>query len=160
MVAIAAPRGFAKSTAITHSYTLAEALFRQSKFIIIVSDTESQASLFLGDIKSELLENEDLIHLFGITSFEKMNETDIIVKLKDGYRFRIIAKGAEQKLRGTKWDGLRPDLIVIDDLEGDENSAARLQSLFIGIVDVNKDGEITDDEEKIMWDKNLENSQS
>ena len=120
LVAIAAPRGFAKSTAITHSYILSEILFRQSKFVIIVSDTEAQASLFLGDIKSELLENEDLIHLFGIKSFDKMNETDIIVSMKDGYKFRIIAKGAEQKLRGLKWDGLRPDLIVCDDLEGDE----------------------------------------
>lgn len=120
LVAIAAPRGFAKSTAITHSYVLAEVLFRQSKFVIIVSDTEAQAALFLGDIKNELIENEDLIHLFNIASFEKMNETDIIVKMKDGYKFRIMAKGAEQKLRGMKWDGLRPDLIVCDDLEGDE----------------------------------------
>lgn len=120
LVAIAAPRGFAKSTAITHSYILAEVLFRQSKFVLIVSDTESQAALFLGDIKTELLENEDLIHLFGIAAFDKMNETDIIVRFKDGARFRIIAKGSEQKLRGTKWDGLRPDLIVCDDMEGDE----------------------------------------
>lgn len=33
-----------------------------------------------------------------------------------------------------------------DDLGDDEDSAARLQALFIGIVDVNKDGELTDDE--------------
>ena len=31
-----------------------------------------------------------------------------------------MAKGAEQKLRGTKWDGRRPDLIVCDDMENDE----------------------------------------
>lgn len=120
LVAIAAPRGFAKSTAVTHSYVLAEVLFRQSKFVVIVSDTESQAAMFLGDIKNELLENEDLIHLFGVDRFTKMNETDIIVQMKDGYKFRIVAKGAEGLRRGLKWDSLRPDLIVCDDMESDE----------------------------------------
>ena len=120
LVAIAAPRGHAKSTAITMGYLLAEVLFRQSKFVVIVSDTESQAAMFLGDIKQELIENEDIVSLFGIKQFNKLNETDIIVECNDGYRFRIIAKGAEQKLRGIKWDSLRPDLIIIDDLENDE----------------------------------------
>ena len=124
-VAIAAPRNHAKSTAITHSYVLAEVLFRKAKFVLIVSDTESQAAMFLGDIKQELVQNEDLIHLFGIEKFDKLNETDIIVKMKDGYRFRIIAKGSEQKIRGTKWDAIRPDLIVCDDMEGDEQVASK-----------------------------------
>jgi len=119
-VAIAAPRKHAKSTAITFSYVLAAALFREHQFIIICSDTEGQASLFLNDIKQELIENEDLVALFGIKRFLKMSETDIIVELDDGYKFRIMAKGAEQKLRGTKWDSKRPDLIVCDDMENDE----------------------------------------
>jgi predicted phage terminase large subunit-like protein len=119
-VAIAAPRKHAKSTAITFSYVLASALFREHQFIIVCSDTESQSTLFLGDIKQELIENEDLVSLFGIGKFIKLSETDIIVEMTDGYRFRIMAKGAEQKLRGLKWDGKRPDLIVCDDMENDE----------------------------------------
>lgn len=119
-IAIAAPRSHAKSTAITFSYLLASLLFRQHTFVILVSDTETQASLFLGDIKQELLENEDLISLFGIKKFLKLSETDIIVEMSDGHRFRVIAKGAEQKLRGLKWDNKRPDLILCDDLENDE----------------------------------------
>jgi predicted phage terminase large subunit-like protein len=119
-VAIAAPRKHAKSTAITFSYALASALFREHQFIIICSDTEGQSSLFLGDIKQELIENEDLIALFGIKGFLKLSETDIIVEMDDGYKFRIMAKGAEQKLRGLKWDGKRPDLILCDDMENDE----------------------------------------
>ena len=115
-VAIAAPREHAKSTAITLSYVLAAVLFREHQFVIICSDTEGQSSLFLGDIKQELIENEDLIALFGVKRFIKLSETDIIVKMDDGYKFRIMAKGAEQKLRGTKWDNKRPDLIVCDDI--------------------------------------------
>lgn len=126
-VAIAAPRGHAKSTAITLSYTLAAVLFRQRKYVVLVSDTEAQAAQFLGNIKQELQDNQDLIALFqlqknekGLVQFEKDSETDVIVKFTDGHRFRILAKGSEQKVRGLLWNGSRPDLIVCDDLENDE----------------------------------------
>jgi predicted phage terminase large subunit-like protein len=120
LVAICAPRGHAKSTAITHCYTLASVLFKDRQYVIIVSDTYEQAVLFLQDIKKELIGNEDLISLFGVEHFEKDAENDIIVRLKGGHRFRIVAKGAEQKMRGLKWDNRRPDLIICDDLENDE----------------------------------------
>lgn len=119
-VAIAAPRSHAKSTAISFSFVLAAVLFREYKFVIICSGTESQSTLFLGDIKQELIENDDLIKLFGVKNFVKLSETDIIVEMDDGHRFRIVAKGAEQQLRGIKWAGSRPDLIIGDDLESDE----------------------------------------
>lgn len=126
-VAIAAPRGHAKSTAVTLGYGLATLLFRERKFMLLVSDTETQAALFLGTFKQELQENEELINLFGIkrdekglVKFVKDSETDIIVECEDGHRFRIIAKGAEQKLRGLIWNGSRPDIIVCDDMENDE----------------------------------------
>lgn len=119
-VAIAAPRAHAKSTAITHCYVLASVLFRDRSFVVIVSDTETQAVFFLNDIKKELQENEELVSLFGISRFVKDAESDIIVEFKDGEQFRIVAKGSEQKIRGLKWDGQRPDLIVCDDLENDE----------------------------------------
>ena len=119
-VAITAPRHHAKSTAITHCYTLAAVLFKDRRFVVIVSDTYEQAVLFLQDIKKELTTNDDLIQLFGVVRLEKDAENELIVKMLDGQRFRIIAKGAEQKMRGLKWDGMRPDLIICDDLENDE----------------------------------------
>lgn len=120
LVAIAAPRGHAKSTAISFAYVLAAVLFRQAKYVLLISDTEGQAVQFLGDIKTQLLINEDLRNLFGIKELEKDAETDIIVKFDDGARFRITAKGSEQRVRGSKWNGQRPDLIIGDDLENDE----------------------------------------
>jgi len=121
-VAIAAPRYHAKSTAVTHAYTLASVLFRESRYVLIVSDTVSQAIQFLGDIKKELLDNDDLRSLFSIKDgpFPKDTEDDLIVEMDDGYTFRIQAKGSEQKLRGLKWANLRPDLIIGDDMENDE----------------------------------------
>lgn len=119
-VAIAAPRSHAKSTAVTHSYTLAALLFRERDYAIIVSETTAQSIQFLGDIKKELLENEDLRGLFGIKDLPKDTEDDLICRMTDGHMFRIQAKGAEQKMRGLKWKAKRPNLIICDDLEGDE----------------------------------------
>lgn len=119
-VVIAAPRGHAKSTAITHAYILAAVLFKIKSFVLLVSDTEGQAVEFLGDIKAELTGNEALRKTFNIQKVLKDTETNIIVQFKDGEKFRIIAKGSEQKVRGLKWHGKRPDLIVGDDLENDE----------------------------------------
>ena len=120
LLAIAAPRQHAKSTSISFAYLLACLVFRERRFALIVADTETQASMFLGDIKAELRDNEDLIHLFQIKGFIKDTETDIIVEFEDGASFRVMTRGAEQRVRGLKWGSKRPDLIVIDDLEGDE----------------------------------------
>jgi len=126
-VAIAAPRGHAKSSAVTLGYGLSTLLFRERKFMLLVSDTESQAALFLGNSKQALQDNKDLAELFdlklndkGQVQFIKDSETDIIVEFNDGHKFRVIAKGAEQKLRGLIWNGSRPDIIICDDMENDE----------------------------------------
>lgn len=119
-VAVAAPRRHAKTTAGTQAFTLASVLFRVRKYCLIVSDTESQAEQFLGEIKNTLIDNEHIVGAFGKITFIKDNSTDLIAEFEDGEQFRIQAKGAEQKLRGLKWNSLRPDLICIDDLENDE----------------------------------------
>ena len=118
--ATAAPRNHAKSTALTHDYGLATACFRTENYIIIVGASEEMAVEHLTDIANELRENEDLIRDFKIKKFLTDQKTDIIVECTDGYCFRFIAKGAEQKIRGRKWLGKRPGLIICDDLEDDE----------------------------------------
>lgn len=119
-VAVAAPRGHAKSTAVTHVYVLAAVLFREHDYVMLVSDTEGQSKEFLNNIAMELKENEELIKFFGVHKFIRDSATDIVVMMKDGHQFRIIAKGSEQKLRGMNWRGKRPNLIIGDDLENDE----------------------------------------
>jgi predicted phage terminase large subunit-like protein len=120
-VAIAAPRGHAKSTIISLAYTLWNALNLKKKFIIICSDTFPQAKMFLETLKTELETNEFLISLYGQQKTDKWTESDI--ELKSGVR--IMAKGAEMKFRGLKYGRFRPDLIIIDDLENDEMVESR-----------------------------------
>lgn len=120
LAAVAAPRGHAKSTALTHDFGLAALCFRFSKHMMIVSSTEELAMIQLGDMARELRENEDLRREFGIVKLEVDSKAEIIVLCDDGYRFRVIARGVEQRVRGMKWDGQRPDLILMDDVEEDE----------------------------------------
>ena len=117
---IAAPRGHAKSTSFTHDYTLASILFRVEDYVIIISTNEELAIEHLGDISRELTENEELIADFGIKGFVTNSKTEIIVEFTDEHQVRLLARGSGQKMRGRKWRGKRPGLIVCDDLEDDE----------------------------------------
>lgn len=126
-VAIAAPRRHAKTTALTVGYGLATLLFRERRYMLIVSDTVGQAEQFLGEFRQALTTNQNLIELFdlklndkGEVQFKKDSLDDIVVEFKDGHTFRVQAKGAEQKLRGLIWNGVRPDIILCDDIENDE----------------------------------------
>lgn len=119
-VAWIAPRDHAKSTAGTFDYILAEAMFRTSDYIILVGSTEDKAGEQLSNISDELHDNEELRREFGVKSFEVDTRTEVIVRMTDGHRFRILARGAEQRIRGAMWKGKRPNLIVCDDMEDDE----------------------------------------
>jgi predicted phage terminase large subunit-like protein len=119
-VAIAAPRGHAKSTAITFAYAMAILLFRESQHLLILGSNEELAASFVNDIKIELQENEALISAFGFQKFEKEAETELIGRFRDGHKFRVVCKGALQRMRGLKWERKRPDHVIFDDLEDDE----------------------------------------
>lgn len=118
--AAAAPRNHAKTTALTDDFTLANVCFRVEDYVIVMGASEEMAVERLGDIALELRENDDLRHDFLIKDFLQEQKTDIIVECTDGHQFRILARGAEQKIRGRKWRNKRPGLIVCDDLEDDE----------------------------------------
>lgn len=115
-----APRDHAKSTGFTFDFILAEVCFRISDYVILIGSTEDKAAEQLSNISEELHENQDLREEFGIVGFETEAKTEIIAICDDGYRFRILARGSEQKIRGAMWKGKRPNLIVCDDMEDDE----------------------------------------
>ena len=120
LAGVIAPRGHAKSTAFTHDFILVNILFRIEPYIIIVSATEDLAKDHLNDIAMVLRDDDDVIKEFGISGLTIDAKTEIIVKFLDGHEARILAKGSGQKMRGLKWKGRRPGLIVGDDLEEDE----------------------------------------
>src|ERR1035437_152297 len=125
--AVAAPRGHAKSTAFTLAYGLAVVLFREQNYMVILGSSEDMAVESLGELALELAENEDIRRDFGIKRFITEQKTDIIIECDDGHQFRIIGRGAGQKIRGRKWRGKRPGLILFDDIEDDEQVESRDQ---------------------------------
>lgn len=120
LVAVAAPRFHAKSTALTHVFILAVVLFRVESHVMLIGSSEELAMTALVDIAKELRENDDLRAEFGVKRFLTDAKGEIIVQCDDGYEFRILARGVEQRVRGIKWNGRRPGLILGDDMEEDE----------------------------------------
>lgn len=113
----AAPRGNAKSTHASLLLVLWCALFEHKRYIMLLSDTASQANDFLSAVKSELEDNPLLINDFGIQQGLIWTASDIILRSN----IRIQAVGAGKKIRGRRFKQYRPDLIIGDDLENDEN---------------------------------------
>ena len=117
-LAIAAPRGHAKSTVMSLQNLLHAALYGYKKYIILISDTESQAASFLDSIKWELEENPLLLEDFGPQKDKGNMWKSTGIVLANGCRIDVLGSG--QKLRGRRNFERRPDLIVLDDIENDE----------------------------------------
>ncbi len=117
-VAVASPREFAKTTITAFGYVLHQIVFKQRKFIIIISDTGDLASDLTGYIYLELCFNERLKHDFGKLVRDNWAVEDFTT-LND---IRLLARGRGQRIRGMKHKQHRPDLIVMDDLENDSSA--------------------------------------
>lgn len=117
-LADAAPRGNAKSTIISFALPIWAAVYKKKHYIVIVSDTADQANDFLANVKSEFEDNDLLIDDFGLLQGLVWTNSNLILKDDD---VRIQALGAGKKIRGRRFKQWRPDLIICDDLENDEN---------------------------------------
>jgi len=128
--AIAAPRGFAKSTLVNIFLAGWHALNAKKHFILIISDTITQAKLHLGGLKDELENNELINWIWGDVVGEVWGEERIVVNSPNG-KVMIMALGAGMKIRGLKYQQYRPELVIIDDLENTEMvySAERRQKV-------------------------------
>jgi predicted phage terminase large subunit-like protein len=117
-VVVAAPREFAKTTITSFGYVLHQICHGLRHFIIIASDTEDLASDLTGYLYLELLHNERLKCDFGELVRDHW-AVDDFVTLTD---VRLKSRGRGQRLRGLKHKQHRPDLIILDDLENDQQS--------------------------------------
>jgi len=117
----AAPRGNAKSTLLSFALPIWCAVYKKKHYIVIVSDTASQADDFLTNIRNELEDNELLKMDFGPFQGTLWTNSDLILSNNE---VRIQALGVGKKIRGRRFRQWRPDLIICDDLENDENTAS------------------------------------
>jgi predicted phage terminase large subunit-like protein len=123
-IAIAAPRGFGKSTLITLVYVLYAICYAKEKFIIVISETESAARDFLEHIKHELLNNEKIAEDFPAV-FETMKPRPArwnAREIRTKNRIKVMTLGVHQQIRGTKYNNIRPTLIIMDDIESADST--------------------------------------
>jgi predicted phage terminase large subunit-like protein len=126
-VAIAAPRGFAKSTLISLFYIIYAICYQKEKFIVILSDTADQAIQILDNVKKELTDNEkfriDFPEIFEKEGRPKPPRwTKSQIETLNGIKVHALGRG--QKIRGTKYGKDRPTVIVIDDVETPDDTAS------------------------------------
>jgi hypothetical protein len=124
---IAAPRGHAKSTIISFLLPLHEILYQNKNYILIVSDTYYQATLLVGDIRYELENNNRIRGDFGDQIGNKWTGSQILTKSG----IRIAARGTGSQIRGLKHGASRPDLLIADDMENDEQCQTKEQRVKI-----------------------------
>lgn len=124
---VEAYRGGAKTTLYARLlYLWLSAIRGKKRNAVTIGATRPLAKKTLEFIKNELENNELLIADFEIKRSEKWTE-DEIVFYASGVKFRLQVYGAGTKIRGENWLGHRPDLIVCDDIENDENVQSKAQ---------------------------------
>ena len=114
-VVIAAPRSFAKSTVFSFTFPLYEILQGNNHRGIIISETADLAKHWVRSIKLELAENKSILAVYGNVATGKWTEDHIICQRPDGHKFELRAKGRGAQIRGS-----RPDWVICDDLENDD----------------------------------------
>jgi predicted phage terminase large subunit-like protein len=114
----AAPRGHAKSTLTTLILPLWCIVAGHRRFICLISDTTEQAEEFLETIKAELEVNERLQEDFPSACGQ--GRTWKVGKILTRNGIKIACFGKRKRLRGIRFGSRRPDLVILDDLENDE----------------------------------------
>ncbi len=114
-VAYAAPRGFAKS--VYFLFRIIHAIcYKLNDFIIYVSANDDLAKDFVDFIRMELSDNERIKEDFDIT-FKLGKKSSFMAN-----GIRVFSRSKGQMVRGFRFRNHRPDLIIIDDVEKDQDA--------------------------------------
>jgi predicted phage terminase large subunit-like protein len=122
-VAIASPREHTKTTSINHGFGLAGALFQVFPYQLKVCRTLDLAQEKVQHARDEIESNRRLAGIFKLRRFVMDTVLDFICEGEvDGrpYRFRIAGTAPGKSVRGMSWGTRRPDLLIFDDIEDEE----------------------------------------
>lgn len=125
-VLIEAYRGAAKTTIITRLFSLWQLLTDQKSYCVIIGASNETINETSETIKTELENNELLKYDFKIRIGDKWTSENfdfIVCQESKKYRFY----GVKKAIRGANFKGKRPDLIICDDIEKDENVISKEQ---------------------------------
>jgi len=124
LVAIAAPRGWGKTSIVALALIARHILFRITNFIVYINMSHDAASLQTENLRRELVSNSIIKELFGkvkIGTGDKDFEETFSKRAWVAYESLVLPRGAGQQVRGVLYRNSRPGLIILDDLENTEN---------------------------------------
>src|SRR5690625_578925 len=126
-VAVAAPRGHAKSSYLSKAFPIHELLYRRRRYMLLISETPKVAKANLDWIRDQIKFNDKLRADFGgllshkdKANIQDNNEGFIAWEAYGETRSQVAlleSASVGGAIRGRNWNGMRPDLIVLDDLE-------------------------------------------
>jgi len=123
-VAIAAPRGWGKTSIVALALIARWILFHYTNFVCYINKSHDAASLQTENLRRELVSNRMIKHIFGDFKQRDVNkhEFEEVFSKKSwvAYNTLVWPRGAGQQVRGVLFKNDRPGLIVIDDLEDPE----------------------------------------
>lgn len=159
-VGIAAPRGHGKSTMLDLVLPAWVIAYGLRNFLLVISDTYTQAEEYVNTLKFELEFNERFRWLYGDLTTSEWSAGNFVTR-NDA---RVLALGQGMKVRGQKHRQHRPQLIIVDDLENDEmveslQRRRKVRSWFTKAVlpSLDKDGKIIVIGTILHWDSLLRN---
>ena len=119
-VAIAAPRGWGKTSINNLAFPARNICYGLKKFIVTVSNTADKAMMDAANLRQALITSDphrgDIIPtVFGDLKGDPWGAK----AFKSGQTY-VMPRGAGQQIRGLNFEGSRPDLIIVDDLEDPE----------------------------------------
>lgn len=118
LINVSASRGEAKSTLGTQLLVLWCIVTGRKHFIPIVMDSWDQAAAMLEAIKTELTDNPRLQMDFpDETGAGRVWNAGVIITRSN---VKLQAFGSGKKMRGLRHGPYRPDLVILDDIENDE----------------------------------------
>lgn len=122
------PRGFSKTTIAGVAITLYDIVYHSFQVGVYVSETSAHAEMQLDNVKRELSENPKFLQIFGdlkpqIRDAEKWNAK--VFETKSGVA--LFARGRGSQIRGLNHRGVRPQKIIVDDVEDKESVQTELQ---------------------------------
>ena len=123
-VAIAAPRGWGKTSIVALALMARYIMFRLTGFICYINKSHDAASLQTENLRRELVTNRAIKAFFGDFKQRDVNNREFeevfSKKAWVAYNTLVWPRGAGQQVSGVLYKNERTGLIVIDDLEDPE----------------------------------------
>lgn len=126
-LAIGIPRGFAKST-LMKIFCCYCMMFTRHTFILVVGNVDANAANIIKDIQS-MLDSDLAVKYFGSPSRDmEVDRQDFKSYIYQGKHCILKAKGGRTSLRGINVNHRRPDVILMDDIQDEENAKSEVES--------------------------------